>query len=124
MTRLIEQVDHNDNKTIEFEEFLALMIKQTGKGGAEIEDNNQQPIYLFFKKMINNELTENMENDLPFKLNVSQFRRKKILDAIMSQKQDKKEQGQKILNAYKQQLKLKKQERNQARGESINGTLY
>lgn len=27
VTRLIEQVDHNDNKTIEFEEFLALMIK-------------------------------------------------------------------------------------------------
>lgn len=47
--------------------------------------------------MINGELMEEMEKNLPFKLNVSQFRRRKILDAIMHPDPKKKEVGQKIM---------------------------
>lgn len=47
--------------------------------------------------MINGELMEEMETNLPFKLNVSQFRRRKILDAIMSTDNKKKDVGQKIM---------------------------
>lgn len=47
--------------------------------------------------MINGELMEEMEKNLPFKLNVSQFRRRKILDAIMNPDPKKKEVGQKIM---------------------------
>ena len=41
--------------------------------------------------MINNEHKDGMQNDLPFKLNVSHYRRKKIMDAITGDRQEKKE---------------------------------
>ena len=43
--------------------------------------------------MSNGKLSDEMDENIPFKLNVSQFRRKKILDAIMSEEKDKKEKG-------------------------------
>jgi len=49
-----------------------MMIKQTSKKTNELEESS--PIYLFFKEMINNK-NEYMERDLPFKLNVSHYRR-------------------------------------------------
>lgn len=42
-----------------------------------------------------------MDKDIPFRLNVSTYRRRKILDAIMSKDSDKGNKGMKILNAFK-----------------------
>jgi len=65
--------------------------------------------------MINGKLMDSMDPNLPFLLNVSQFRRKKILgktnlflkkrtnsilDAIISEDKQKKEDGQKILQVF------------------------
>jgi len=42
-----------------------------------------------------------MDPNIPFRLNVSQYRRRKVLDAIMSVNKDKKDKGSKILQAFK-----------------------
>jgi hypothetical protein len=51
--------------------------------------------------MSNGKLGDEMDENIPFRLNVSGFRRKKILDAIMSDEKDKREKGIKILQAFK-----------------------
>lgn len=43
-----------------------------------------QSIILYNIEMSTGKLGEDYDNDLSFRLNVSQFRRKKILDSIMS----------------------------------------
>lgn len=48
----------------------------------ESEEQNNS-IYDFFKKMSTGELSNDMDPNIPFKLNVSTFRRRKIMDAIM-----------------------------------------
>jgi len=45
--------------------------------------DQESVLYNFFTSMISGKLMEDMEPSLPFLLNVSQFRRKKILEAIM-----------------------------------------
>lgn len=42
-----------------------------------------------------------MDKDIPFRLNVSTYRRRKILDAIMFKDTEKGSKGTKILNAFK-----------------------
>lgn len=76
---------------------------------------------MFFLEMINGELMEEMEKNLPFKLNVSQFRRRKILDAIMQTDTKKKEMGSKIMQAYKKLLITNKQKQKEEKGENPNG---
>lgn len=71
--------------------------------------------------MINGDLMEEMEKNLPFKLNVSQFRRRKILDAIMNSDARKKDVGQKIMQAYKKLLITNKQKEKESKGENPNG---
>ena len=39
-----------------------------------------------------------------FKMNVSQYRRKRLLESIMSGDKDKKERGQKIMQNFKKQV--------------------
>jgi hypothetical protein len=39
--------------------------------------------------------------NIPFSLFISSYRRRKILDAMMSKEKNKKEDGEKILNNYK-----------------------
>jgi len=46
--------------------------------------------------MSTGQLGNEMDPNIPFRLNVSQYRRKRILDAIMSTNKEKKEKGQKI----------------------------
>ena len=41
---------------------------------------------------------------MSFKLNVSQFRRKKLLEAMMADEKDKKEKGSRILQNFKKQI--------------------
>ena len=47
--------------------------------------------------MVNGDFRNIFDQNLPFKLNVSQYRRKKILDAITSDNLKKKDKGLKIL---------------------------
>ena len=41
---------------------------------------------------------------MSFKLNVSQYRRKKLLESFISENKDKKEKGTKILQSFKKQV--------------------
>jgi len=113
--KLISDVDADGSGNIEFPEFLMIMSNIKNKSGDE-----ESVLYNFFKAMINGKLMANMDPTLPFLLNVSQFRRKKILDAIMSKEKFKKEDGQKILQAFKKQLVHKKQLEKAAKGENPN----
>lgn len=77
----MKEVD--DDKAIDFSEFLIIMKgAQKGMGGETSNDKN--PIYDFFKsihihymlEMSNGQLDKEMDKNIPFKLNVSQFRRR------------------------------------------------
>jgi len=113
--KLIEDVDKDKSGQIEFTEFLSLMSNIKNKN-----DQKESLLYNFFTGMINGKLMDSMDPNLPFLLNVSQFRRKKILDAIISDDKQKKEDGQKILQAFKKQLLMKKQQDKIAKGENPN----
>ena len=67
-----------------------------------------------FKKM------GDMENDMPFTLNFSQYRRKRILDAIMLNDGETREKGKKIMNNFKKQLINKKRQKKIDEGEDPN----
>ena len=54
--------------------------------------------------MVSGQLGEDYDQDLSFRMNVSQFRRKKLLDSIMNNDLDKKLQGERILKNFKKQV--------------------
>jgi hypothetical protein len=56
--------------------------------------------------MSSGNLGEDMDKSLPFRLNVSQYRRRKILESIMADDKNKKEKGNRILQAFKRQISL------------------
>lgn len=76
--KLVKIVDTDESGQIEFGEFLKIM------SNIDTDDTSleKSPIYTFFKKMIKGDLMDEMDKNLPFKLNVSQFRRKKILGTL------------------------------------------
>ena len=93
---LVKIVDIDGNGEIEFEEFL--MIMRTIKKN---DCKNESSIYDFFKDMINGDFSKmkDMDPSLSFKLNFSQYRRKKLMDAIMLEDNDmRKIKAQSILN--------------------------
>lgn len=80
--------------------------KSEGTTAQKGEMGEKSPIYDFFKsslpffilEMSDGQLGEDMEKDVPFKLNVSLFRRRKILDAITElENKEKKDRGHKIM---------------------------
>ena len=54
--------------------------------------------------MSTGQLGEQFDKDMSFKLNVSQFRRKKLLESMMSENKEKKQKGYKILQNFKKQV--------------------
>ena len=122
---MIDLVDKDKSHTIEFDEFLMIMQKlKKGK-----DDQKSSAIFTFFKKMVNRELMQEMDENLKFTLNVSGYRRRKILgffivlDAIMNG--DKKNnESMKILDAFKKQLIFHKKKEKIAKGENPNGLSY
>lgn len=56
---------------------------------------------------------------MPFSLFVSSYRRKKILDAMMSKDKSKREVGEKIMTNYKKQMAEKMAREKAERGDSI-----
>ncbi|CAD8078716.1 unnamed protein product [Paramecium sonneborni] len=116
--KIMSEVDEDGTNEIEFKEFLTIM-RGVQKGG-NVDQGEKNPIYDFFKKMSNGQLEKGMDKHIPFKLNVSLFRRKQILNAITGDQKEIKDKGQKILQAYKRQLLNYKQQDRINRGEDPN----
>ena len=95
-------VDEDETGEIEFDEFLLIMraIKRN-----ENVKEDQSSLYEFFKDMVEGNLNkkEDMDNDIPFMLNFSQYRRKRIMDGIIiseasQEDKEKRIEGIRILN--------------------------
>ena len=115
--KLVRIVDSDGSGQIEFNEFLSIMtfIKKNSNG-----ENSSASMFKFFREMLNGNLMEDMDPNVPFRLNVSQFRRKRILDAIWALNAEKKENGSKILQAFKKQRYNQKQKDKLLKGEDPN----
>ena len=91
---LVAEVDEDGSGKIEFGEFLLIMrsIKK-GKG--------ESSLFQFFDDMVKGKLSNmgDMDKDQPFMLNISMYRRRRIIEAIMEEKDmGKKQFGQKIMD--------------------------
>jgi hypothetical protein len=88
-------VDLDGSGTIEFDEFLAIMLKIKRGKSTGPEQNSAifdffQSTLIFIIELSKGNLGEEYDKNMSFKLNVSQFRRRKILESIMSNAKDKK----------------------------------
>ncbi|KRX07792.1 hypothetical protein PPERSA_07542 [Pseudocohnilembus persalinus] len=101
--KIIDAVDDDGN--IEFKEFLIIIKgkEKRKRGGSSVQNpqdqvssQKNQAIVKFFKNMINGKLGDgSISKSLPFELIVSSQRRKKIMAAIMEEKdQNKQKEGQ------------------------------
>ena len=106
MQQIVQLVDEDGSKKIEFNEFLAII-----KNGSRL--NNRQSglgtqgtsaIFDFFKKLTTGKLQSSQEQELPFSLFISSKRRQKLLDSMMSTDTRKKAEGEHILKNYRKQL--------------------
>ena len=80
-----------------------MIMRQIKKNDCE----SQTSIYDFFKDIISGDFSKmkDMDPSLSFKLNFSQYRRKKLLDAIMLDENDpKKIKAMNILNSFERQI--------------------
>ena len=73
------------------------------KRGKDNENSKSSAIVDFFKKLSTGQLEE-FDRSMNFRLNVSQYRRKRLLESIMSGDKDKKERGSKIMQNFKKQV--------------------
>lgn len=103
-------VDEDGSEKIEFGEFLSIIKggagqQETSKKGQDAKKGGETgAIYNFFKQLTTGDFKlENNEN-APFQLFISGYRRKMILQSMMSKDPQKKRDGDKILENYKKQL--------------------
>ena len=111
---LIVAVDLDGSGTIQFNQFLQIMVsnKKSEKGVPQkvVQNAGSSAISDFFKSktIFDLELTEGKLDDydpsMNFRLNVSQYRRKRLLESIMSGDKQKKEKGAKIMQNFKKQV--------------------
>lgn len=95
----MQLVDEDGSEKIEFGEFLTII-----KGGSGQQQQDTGAIYNFFKKLTAGDFKlENNEN-APFQLFISGWRRKMILDSMMGKSEKERKTGEKILENYKKQL--------------------
>ena len=97
---LIRAIDKNGNGEIELDEFLAI-IKSGKQGGDGPAIGN------FFKDMINGKYTK---GQMPIPMYISDYRRKRIIEAIIERKQPDKKNAKKITQAFIRHLEQKKRE--------------
>lgn len=101
-------MDLDGSGTIEFNEFLEIMSNI--KRGKQSENSKNSAIVDFFKSNYPFELElssgnlEEFDKSMNFRLNVSQYRRKRLLESIMSGDKDKKDRGAKIMQNFKKQV--------------------
>ena len=108
---MVKNVDSDRSGKIEFEEFLSIL---KGKNGNE-------SMTKFFRGIIEGHLIKDAK-DIPFKLVVSAYRRRMIMDAIMSNDHSKKEKGEKVMKAFSRVMGNKKKPRDQE-AETVNPDL-
>lgn len=97
---LIRAIDKNGNGEIELDEFLAI-IKSGKQGGDGPAIGN------FFKDMINGKYTK---GQMPIPMYISDYRRKRIIEAMIERKQPDKKNSRKITQAFVKLLEQKKNE--------------
>lgn len=102
---IVQLVDEDGSEKIEFGEFLSII---KGGSGAQKKDGGKQSetgaIYNFFKDLTSGGFKlENNEN-APFQLFISGYRRRMILDSMMGKTEKQRKDGEKILENYKRQL--------------------
>ena len=97
---MIKSVDFDGSGSIEFEEFLTILKGSKGNAG----------IAHFFKGLIEGTLIKDAET-LPFKLVVSAFRRKMLMDSLMAKETEKREKGEKVMRAFARQISINKKHR-------------
>lgn len=97
---MVKSVDFDGSGSIEFEEFLTIL--KGSKGNAAIAS--------FFKGLIEGTLIKDAKT-LPFKLVVSAFRRKMLMDSLMAKEIDKREKGEKVMKAFARQVAINKKYR-------------
>ena len=97
---MIKEIDENGDGDIEFNEFLLVMSSIRKADKKNEKNNGSSSLYDFFKDMIEGNFNKrgDMDNDVPFMLNFSMFRRRRIMDAIISQDVAKKKVGHEIMN--------------------------
>ncbi|OMJ82710.1 hypothetical protein SteCoe_16535 [Stentor coeruleus] len=94
---MVRSVDFDGSGYIEFEEFLTIL--KGSRGNAAIAN--------FFKGLIEGTLIKDAKT-LPFKLVVSAFRRRMLMDSLMTKDVDKKEKGEKVMRAFARQISVNK----------------
>jgi len=102
---MINQVDEDGSGEIEFPEFLNI-IRNTHGG------DNSSRIFKFFKDMANGSFQGS--SDLSFNLLVQKMRREHLLNAIMSNDMEKKQEGEKILKNVSKHIQQQKQAQKKA----------
>lgn len=73
--------------------------------------------------MISGELGKEFDKNLTFKMNVSQFRRRQLLQSMMSENKEKKDKGTKILQNFKRQV-LSNSELKDILNEGKKGSIF
>ena len=101
-------MDEDGSGKIEFDEFLSIMTKikrgkSNGLKNSAMMDFFQSTFELI-EEMISGELGREFDKNLTFKMNVSQFRRRQLMEAMMSENKEKKEKGTKIMQNFKKQV--------------------
>ena len=107
---MVKSVDFDGSGSIEFEEFLTIL--KGSRGNAAIAN--------FFKGLIEGTLIKDAKT-LPFKLVVSAFRRKMLMDSLMSKEVEKKEKGEKVMKAFAKQILINKKYRGSS--DALNADL-
>eukprot|EP00826_Nyctotherus_ovalis_P040561 TRINITY_DN400_c0_g1_i3.p4 TRINITY_DN400_c0_g1~~TRINITY_DN400_c0_g1_i3.p4 ORF type:complete len:153 (-),score=48.19 TRINITY_DN400_c0_g1_i3:1875-2333(-) len=97
---LIRAIDKNGNGEIELDEFLAI-IKSGKQGGDGPAIGN------FFKDMINGKYNK---GQMPIPMYISDYRRKRIIEAMIERKQPDKKNAKKITQAFVRHLEQKKRD--------------
>ena len=107
--KYIDQVNQDGTGEIEFDEFLLIMRDIKNKGAGL---NSENSLYSFFKEMIEGNLDKrgDMDNDIPFMLNFSLYRRKRIIEGITCNEdkdQEMKKKGLKIMTVTLKKISKK-----------------
>ena len=113
---IIDKVDDDKTGEIEFQEFLKIIslgkrrsdtsqeyVSHTRKGKQEEEDDRIGAIVDWFKDLTEGKYKKN-DLEIPFTLFISDFRRKQLLNAMMSKDKSERKKGEKIMNCFKNQL--------------------
>ena len=92
---LVAEVDEDGSGKVEFDEFLLIMRSIKKKDKEKDKDQTGSSLNDFFKDMVEGNFSKmgDMDNEMPFTLNYSMYRRRRIMDAIMESDEVKKKDG-------------------------------